>query len=416
MTSDYAPSAGCSCGQQFQYQRPNSPPCNCGYPNCNCNQQQLQNHQPDNSLRCGHCGNSQCTCGANIPFLPAKPTCCGMPGCSCMQNSEFYNPKKEVETIPQFASRNPKEQTELIYGFEMRRTDPATHLPCGGCGACEDCLNAYRNYRTKRAIKRSSENKLKKYAAAQSFKKEKSKSIMKRDINYEYKDASPESEYPTDFSIPEIIQYMPETLLPNFERGQCMFGNKQPTVHKRYATDEVSPAGHRRLHEFEVDPSKYRNGPAQADSFYVNQGETFSDSMPFQVRMGEQFEAQPQHQFDFRQYEQDPILGAPQPSQNPRYQDPKLDHLVKQIIYSHPDFIEANNHGIPGPSLAPSEEKQEEEISDFFTKLVRGRIGQMMGEEQHQQYGHYNSHHHHQNPNDRYYREAEDNEEDLFGV
>lgn len=402
MTGDYIPSSGCSCGQQLRYQHPNPQPCNCGHP--------------------------QCTCGATIPFLPPRPTCCGMPGCSCRQNSRFYNPKEEVESIYSYETSKPKDEDEVIYGFEMKLIDPkATEVqdsnqtpiqpPCGGCGTCDDCLKGYINYRSKRAIRHSNENKLKKYGANESSKKKKrSKSITKRDINYEFKDFDFGSEYPTDFSIPEIIQYMPETLLPNFEKGQCFFANKEPTIQKRYAADEVPINGLGRLHEFEVDPSMYRS-QSEAESLHLNQEQAFLDPMQLRADLF----SDSQKSFGVNQFhrnaEKDPLVGAAQYSPNPQYRDPKMDHLVKQIVYSHPDFIEANNHGIPGPSLTPPEEIQEEELSDFFTKLVRGRIGQMFGEEHHQQYGHYGPQHHHQNQYDRHYRNVdEEDEDDIFGV
>lgn len=346
-----------------------------------------------------------------------------MPGCSCRQNSRFYNPKEEVESIYSYGAHNPKDETEVIYGFEMKLIDPKTsedqdsnqtpvQLPCGGCGTCDDCLKGYRNYRSKRAIRYSNENKLKKYGANESLKKKRSKSITKRDINYEFKDFDFGSEYPTDFSIPEIIQYMPETLLPNFERGQCIFAKKEPSIQKRYAADEMPLTGLGRLHEFEVDPSMYRSQsePQQTENLHLNQEQAFLD--PMQMRTADPFGVTHFQGVDA----EDPIVGAPQYQANPQYRDPKMDHLVKQIVYSHPDFIEASNHGIPGPSLAPSEEKQEEELSDFFTKLVRGRIGQMFGEENHQQYGNYGPQHHHQNQYDRHYRNVDVGEEDIFGV
>lgn len=368
-----------------------------------------------------------------------------MPGCSCSQNSRFYNPKDEVEGIFAYEIKNPKEESEIIYGFDTKLVDPTTsgipdsnqtpvQPPCGGCMACDDCLRGYRNYRLKRAIKQSNENKLKKYAATKPLKKKRSKAITKRDINYEFKDLDSNSEYPSDLSIPEIIQYMPETLLPNFEKGQCIFGCKESAVQKRFAVDEMPVNGYQaRMHEFAVDPSNYRiqPQPPQTESLLPNQDEAFLDPMQYEMRMAvpqQQFDrpfgapqqsfAGPQHPFGIQQYREDPILGAPQYPERPHYRDPKMDHLVKQIVYSHPEFIDANNHGIPGPSLVPSEEQQEEELSDFFTKLVRGRIGQMFGEENHQQYGQYNPHHHHhQHQYDRSYREVDaEDEKNIFGI
>ncbi|XP_013108432.1 uncharacterized protein LOC106087807 [Stomoxys calcitrans] len=48
----------------------------------------------------------------------------------------------------------------------------------------------------------------------------------KRDIKGEYDMLEKEREQ-MDLTLPEIIQYMPETLDPNFKRGRCQFGNCQ---------------------------------------------------------------------------------------------------------------------------------------------------------------------------------------------
>ncbi|XP_053947604.1 uncharacterized protein LOC128856332 [Anastrepha ludens] len=47
--------------------------------------------------------------------------------------------------------------------------------------------------------------------------------LVKRDIKGEYEMLEKEREQ-MDLTLPEIIQFMPETLQPNFKRGQCYFG------------------------------------------------------------------------------------------------------------------------------------------------------------------------------------------------
>lgn len=377
-----------------------------------------------------NCGHPACTCNVNHPFLP-KPNCCGIPGCSCAQKNQNlrYN-RPEVEEVNRYESQDPKADIEILYGFDVK-VDPnwtPKKSACGGCGYCADCQ---KGYRTKRAIKKGNEKKLKRFGISKSLKKKRSKKIVKRDINYEFKDQDLGAEAPSDLSLPEIIQYMPETLLPNYEKGQCIYGCKS----KRYALDEVSPEKpyHKGVHEFSVNPSNYRNAeePPQTEQLHLTQEDTYFDptGLHYQLRAAEEENHQqtkfPPHN-PFTQHSPqlpftlaDPIVGAPQyPQQPSHYTDPRIDHLVKQIIYSHPDFIEASNHGLPGPALTPPEERQEEEISDFFTKLVRGRVGQMMGDQPHLQFGHPQHYHHHHN-HERYGRNIgvdEEDEKNIFGV
>ncbi|XP_055842623.1 uncharacterized protein LOC129909574 [Episyrphus balteatus] len=71
-----------------------------------------------------------------------------------------------------------------------------------------------------------------------------------------------------------------------------------------------------------------------------------------------------------------PTVGAPARHRDPSY-DPHMDKVIRDIVYQHPDFIEATQHA-PG-SLTLPEEVTRDETMQFLDKLIRGRFSKWFG-------------------------------------
>ncbi|XP_050330795.1 uncharacterized protein LOC126759743 [Bactrocera neohumeralis] len=80
-----------------------------------------------------------------------------------------------------------------------------------------------RSNRQQRRQQQSTPKKPKRKAKKPRYTHQQRSRLVKRDIKGEYELLEKEREQ-MDLTLPEIIQFMPETLQPDFKRGQCYFG------------------------------------------------------------------------------------------------------------------------------------------------------------------------------------------------
>ncbi|XP_037932274.1 uncharacterized protein LOC119667062 [Teleopsis dalmanni] len=246
--------------------------------------------------------------------------------------------------------------------------------------------------------------------------------IVKRDIKGEYDLLEKEREQ-MDLTLPEIIQFMPETLQPNYKRGQCHFGYNedkskensiQSTYTKRNAGQYLLPSKETTTDEKRTDTNRYSKSsqpkkalqpnqpqpnqpqpnlyaPPQPKTIYTSfhnpynrdglgmivSASSVSDrsGIPLQYAgelhsLGNAYKVPLQISA--------PIVGARHyPVQH--VSNEELDKIIADIVYRHPDFIDATSHY--GGALVDPEPVQAEQTKDFLQKLIEGRLSSLFHRE-----------------------------------
>ncbi|XP_030382236.1 uncharacterized protein LOC115629808 [Scaptodrosophila lebanonensis] len=254
-----------------------------------------------------------------------------------------------------------------------------------------------------------------------------SRRLSKRDIKGEY-DLLERERANIDLTAPEIIQFMPETLDPNFKRGQCHVGcgvieaSAPPTETEAQQSDE-QPATREPNTETEANTESEPTPPPPANSIpakraaqdyeptiyaaqdYVNDEGNYRYVTDAQLRTLLSTTSVP----DPLEQSGAPLqfagdLEAPQiwstavatPSLlSSNYQsglgvgvgasvggrgypvehvtNSQLDRIISGIMYKHPDFVDASAHY--GGTLVEPEPLQKKQTTDFLRKLIDGRLG-----------------------------------------
>ncbi|KAM8719066.1 hypothetical protein ACLKA7_011727 [Drosophila subpalustris] len=235
----------------------------------------------------------------------------------------------------------------------------------------------------------------------------------KRDIKGEY-DLLEMERANADLTAPEIIQYMPETLNPNFKRGQCHMGcgaitaNAPPEATEDDTNININSSGSTEQPETEQpnqgperepeQPSLVNSIPIKraALSYYPEQipsplsGSSYNeykfvDDSQLRTLLSTTSVPDPLEQnstplrfagdlesFNRRSYSM-PVLGTGGGYPVEHVADTHLDSIISGIVYQHPDYVYANSNS--GGSLVDPEPVQKKQTTDFLKKLIDGRLG-----------------------------------------
>ncbi|XP_034119010.1 uncharacterized protein LOC117578018 [Drosophila albomicans] len=231
----------------------------------------------------------------------------------------------------------------------------------------------------------------------------------KRDIKGEY-DLLEQERAKMDLTAPEIIQFMPETLNPNFKRGQCHTGGgccgaitasapPPPETTETEARIRVSSTEQPNNEESEAEqaetdveqPSLVNSIPAKrsALSYYpehqipsplagsYNEYKFVDDSQLRSLLSTtsvpdplEQSSTPLQFAGDLEAIHRRGI-GSGYPVEH--VADTQLDSIISGIVYQHPDYANPQSHY--GGSLVDPEPVQKKQTTDFLKKLIDGRLG-----------------------------------------
>ncbi|KAH8387397.1 hypothetical protein KR093_006896 [Drosophila rubida] len=241
----------------------------------------------------------------------------------------------------------------------------------------------------------------------------------KRDIKGEF-DLLERERAKLDLTAPEIIQYMPETLNPNFKRGQCHTGCGAITA--------SAPPPPETTEDLRMKSNEQQSETAEQPD-QTEQPETESEREAEQPSLVNSIPAKrsalsyyPEHQIpsplsgSYNEYKfvddsqlrsllsttsvPDPLEQSSTPlqfagdleslSRRSQYSAPvlagigggypvehvadrQLDSIISGIVYQHPDYVNPQEHY--GGSLVDPEPVQKKQTTDFLKKLIDGRLG-----------------------------------------
>ncbi|XP_026846243.1 uncharacterized protein LOC6598176 isoform X1 [Drosophila persimilis] len=223
--------------------------------------------------------------------------------------------------------------------------------------------------------------------------------LAKRDIKGEF-DLLERERAQIDLTAPEIIQFMPETLNPNFQPGQCHMGCGAITAVGPPPPQPLPPATEEAGKEFDptedqtelpVTTEQQNTIPAKRaalgyyplqipsplglpldDYKYVDDSQLRSllstTSVPDPLEQGStplQF-AGDLESVTRRGYTS-ALLGSGGGYPVQHVSDSQLDRLISEIVYPHPHYLESSTH-YPEPH-------QKRQTTDFLKKLIDGRLG-----------------------------------------
>ncbi|KAH8304700.1 hypothetical protein KR044_000704 [Drosophila immigrans] len=255
----------------------------------------------------------------------------------------------------------------------------------------------------------ANKRKTKKAANAKQSKRWPGFGRRKRDIKGEY-DLLEQERAKLDLTAPEIIQYMPETLNPNFKRGQCHMGcgaitasappppetTEQQTAQPAAEQVETEPET-----EAEEQPSLVNSIPAKRSTLgyypehqipsplsgsyneykFVDDSQLRSllstTSVPDPLEQSStplQFAGDLESINRRSPYSSTPVLGGIGGGYPVEHMaDTQLDNIISGIMYQHPDYLGSQTHY--GGSLVDPEPLQKKQTTDFLKKLIDGRLG-----------------------------------------
>ncbi|KAH8288120.1 hypothetical protein KR054_001206 [Drosophila jambulina] len=241
--------------------------------------------------------------------------------------------------------------------------------------------------------------------------------LRKRDIKGEY-DLIEQERSQMDLTAPEIIQFMPETLNPDFKPGQCQMGCgamtalapppdpqpgpepvPEPELPKEVPVEETTPT------EAPLEEQQPNSIPAKRAApfgyypllqipsplLHPDGRETdykFVDDSHLRTLLSttsvpdplEQSSTPLQFAGDLeavtrRSYGGSPLLGLGLGGGYPveHVSDSQLDSIISGIVYSHPGYSYSTTES--GGSLVDPEPVQKQQTTDFLKKLIDGRLG-----------------------------------------
>ncbi|KAH8368406.1 hypothetical protein KR084_011079 [Drosophila pseudotakahashii] len=224
-----------------------------------------------------------------------------------------------------------------------------------------------------------------------------SRRLRKRDIKGEY-DLLEQERSQIDLTAPEIIQFMPETLNPDFKPGQCHMGCGAMTAAAPPPVEEAEQVPHSTQlpiehteapeHQHNSIPSKrsaFGYYPLQIPSPLATRQEDYKFVDDSQLRSLLSTTSVP----DPQEYSSTPLqfagdlesvtrrsygtpllgLGGGYPVEH--VTDSQLDSIISGIVYNHPSY----NHYSTEGSLVDPEPVQRQQTTDFLKKLIDGRLG-----------------------------------------
>lgn len=229
----------------------------------------------------------------------------------------------------------------------------------------------------------------------------------KRDIKGEY-DLIEEEHQQMDLTLPEIIQYMPETLQPNFQRGPCQFGQScinTKLPNKSTATSPIqnisedensafdsSNIDSENLNLEEVEENEYESdnaintlvtkrnaavyrGVGGCPLVYPSDNPTPSPNYSFEPLSNPcGLDPVPQQYVAAPYTKERSIYGYPnsQPINNAQ-----MDQIIAEIVNKHADFIDATSYH--GGALVKPLNEQEYQTKSLLKNLAGGYIHSRFG-------------------------------------
>ncbi|KAI8034333.1 uncharacterized protein LOC128264595 isoform X1 [Drosophila gunungcola] len=228
--------------------------------------------------------------------------------------------------------------------------------------------------------------------------------LHKRDIKGEY-DLLEQDRSQIDLTAPEIIQFMPETLNPNFKRGQCHMGcgamtaAAPPPEEPQPKVEQVPPqAGQveqteplelqntipaKRAAAFGYYPVQIPSPLSRPEDYkFVDDSQLSSLLSTTSVPDPLEYSSTPlQFAGDLesvtrRSYGGAPLLGLGGGYPVEHVTDSQLDSIISGIVYNHPAYDHPHHHyhSTEGTLVDP-EPVQKQQTTDFLKKLIDGRLG-----------------------------------------
>ncbi|XP_036343776.1 uncharacterized protein LOC118753033 [Rhagoletis pomonella] len=230
--SDTAPSAPstCRCGQcgitkpLYRYvfdNMPSQPPCKCRRPNCKCNRgRAASTPYSSNAILRGSSLSDMTPMAMNLET-----------GSGGDEDNGYVKDGSGGAEVGAVNIRRKRDlQRTLFRPRKMTRERPGRFVKLYHKNLSDTPrrLFDFDGLSNKQLDQQQTAKKTKRKAKRTHYKRQRSR-LVKRDIKGEYELLEKERDQ-MDLTLPEIIQFMPETLQPNFKRGQCYFGcgSKRP--------------------------------------------------------------------------------------------------------------------------------------------------------------------------------------------
>ncbi|XP_041675181.1 uncharacterized protein LOC121530321 isoform X1 [Drosophila eugracilis] len=220
--------------------------------------------------------------------------------------------------------------------------------------------------------------------------------LKKRDIKGEY-DLLEQERSQIDLTAPEIIQFMPETLNPDFKPGQCHMGcgavtaDAPPPEEPLPKVEQVPQT----MQSEQAEPPEQQNSipskraaygyyplqipsplSRQEDYKFVDDSQLRSLLSTTSVPDPQEYSSTPlQFAGDLesvtRRSYGPPLLGLGGGYPVEHVSDSQLDSIISGIVYNHPVYDHYSTEG----SLVDPEPVQKQQTTDFLKKLIDGRLG-----------------------------------------
>ncbi|KAH8256640.1 hypothetical protein KR026_008846 [Drosophila bipectinata] len=219
--------------------------------------------------------------------------------------------------------------------------------------------------------------------------------LSKRDIKGEY-DLLEQERSQIDLTAPEIIQFMPETLNPDFKPGQCHTGCGAITSSAPPPEETSTPRDQAEAEQTET-PEPVNSIPSKRSALsyyplqipsplsYQHEDYKFVDDSQLRSLLSTTSVPDPLHlsstplQFAgdlesvTRRGYGAPVLGLGTGYPVEHVSDSQLDRIISGIVYSHPGY-QYGAEGAEGALVDP-EPVQKRQTTDFLRKLIDGRLG-----------------------------------------
>lgn len=231
--------------------------------------------------------------------------------------------------------------------------------------------------------------------------------LSKRDIKGEY-DLLEQERANIDLTAPEIIQFMPETLNPDFKRGQChmncgaITAPAPPPEDADGSTEQPEQQSELPREQPVEQPSLLNSIPTKRSALgYYPQQQIpsplsgiykeykFVDDSQLRTLLSTTSVPDPLEQnstplqfagdlesVSRRNYRAPRVLaagnvGGGYPVEH--VADTQLDSIISGIVYQHPEYVDADPQY--GGTLVDPEPVQKKQTTDFLKKLIDGRLG-----------------------------------------